>query len=134
MFSRLALERQAALRLTRLRSAAGDRFTQRRRPATGIPTGTRAAVEHTAPDGICTSVGALHRNASFPAGLMYGRNVTFKIARSHARALIPQVLELVRAGKLYPERVTTDLEKLDDAPRAIKRHVHGEATKTILVE
>jgi alcohol dehydrogenase len=102
--------------------------------ATGIPTGMRAAVEHTAPDGVCTSVGTLHRNASFPAGLMYGRNVTFKIARSHARALIPHVLELVTAGKLYPERVTTDLEKLDDAPAAIRRHIRGEATKTILVE
>jgi alcohol dehydrogenase len=102
--------------------------------ATAIPAGMRAAVEHTAPDGVCTSVGTLHRNASFPAGLMYGRNVTFKIGRSHARALIPHVLELVTAGKLHPERVTTDLEKLDDAPRAIKRHVHGEATKTILVE
>jgi alcohol dehydrogenase len=102
--------------------------------ATAIPSGMRAAVEHTAPDGICSSVGTLHRIARFPAGLMYGRNVTFKIARSHARALIPGVLELMTAGKLRPEQVTTDLADMDDAPRAIKRHVLGDATKTILVE
>src|SRR5205807_1456501 len=102
--------------------------------ATAVPSGMRAAVEHTAPDGICTSVGTLHRHARLPAGLMYGRNVTFHIGRSHARALIPGVLELVTAGKLRPEQVTTDLEKMDDAPKAIKRHVRGEATKTILVE
>jgi alcohol dehydrogenase len=102
--------------------------------ATGIPSGMRAAVEHTAPDGVCSSVGTLHRSARFPAGLMYGRNVTFRIARTHARALIPEVLELVNAGKLRPERVTTELEKIEDAPQAIKRHVFGEATKTILVE
>jgi alcohol dehydrogenase len=57
------------------------------------------------------------------------------VARSHARALIPRVLELVAAGRLHPELVTTHLAKLDDAPRAITDHVlRGEATKTILVE
>lgn len=102
--------------------------------ATAVPSGMRAAVQHTAPDGVCSSVGTLHRNARFPTALMYGRNVTLKIARSHARALIPGVLELMAAGKLRPEEVITDVAKMDDAPHAITRHVRGEATKTILVE
>jgi alcohol dehydrogenase len=76
----------------------------------------------------------LHRLAPIPAGLMFGRNVTLHIGRSHARALIPDVLALVSSGKLHPELVTTDLAPLDDAPRAITEHMHGDATKTILVE
>lgn len=102
--------------------------------ATASPSGIRAALEHTAPDGVCSSVGLLHRIAPIPAGLMFGRNVTLHIGRSHARALIPRVLELVSSGKLRPELVTTDLAPIDEAPRAIKAHLHGGATKTILVE
>jgi alcohol dehydrogenase len=102
--------------------------------ATASPSGIRTALEHTAPDGICSSVGMLHRVAPIPAALMFGRNVTLHIGRSHARALIPAVLELVASGRLRPELVTTDLAAIDDAPRAIKNHAQGEATKTILVE
>jgi alcohol dehydrogenase len=102
--------------------------------ATASPSGIRTALEHTAPDGVCSSVGMLHRVAPIPAGLMFGRNVTLHIGRSHARALIPDVLALVGSGRLRPELVTTDLAPIDDAPRAIKGHMHGDATKTILVE
>jgi hypothetical protein len=30
--------------------------------------------------------------------------------------------------------VTSDLASIDDAPRAIAEHMHGDATKTILVD
>jgi alcohol dehydrogenase len=102
--------------------------------ASAGPRGLREAIKHTAADGICSSAGAIHRNARIPSGMMFGRNVTVRIARSHARALIPHVLELMQAGKLEPQRVTTDLASIDDAPRAIRDHVLGECTKTILVE
>jgi alcohol dehydrogenase len=102
--------------------------------ATASPSGIRTALEHTAPDGVCSSVGMLHRVAPIPAALMFGRNVTLHIGRSHARALIPNVLELVSSGRLRPELVTSDLAPIDDAPRAIGEHMHGDATKTILVE
>ncbi len=101
---------------------------------TATASGMRASIEHTAPDGVCSSLGGLHRFARLPTGVMFGRNVTFKVARSHARALIPHVLELMGTGKLHPEHVTTELEKMDEAPRAIERHVRGDATKTILVQ
>jgi alcohol dehydrogenase len=65
---------------------------------------------------------------------MFGRNATFKIGRSHARSIIPRVLELMSAGTLRPELVTTELAGIDQAPRAIEAHVRGQATKTILVE
>jgi alcohol dehydrogenase len=87
-----------------------------------------------APDGVCSSVGMLHRVAAVPAALMFGRNVILHIGRSHARALIPPVLELVKSGRLRPELVTTDLAPIDDAPHAVENHIHGEATKTILVQ
>jgi alcohol dehydrogenase len=101
--------------------------------ASGSPSGLAAALNHTAPEGICSSAGSLHRTARIPAGLMFGRNVTCRIARSHARAVIPQVLELMQDSRLSPELVTTDVAPIDEAPRAIRRHVLGDATKTVLV-
>jgi alcohol dehydrogenase len=102
--------------------------------ATGSSPGMRAALEHTAPDGVCSSVGMMHRFARIPAGMMFGRNATLHVGRTHARALIPRVLELITVGDLRPELVTTELAPLDDAPAAINSHVHGQSTKTILVE
>jgi alcohol dehydrogenase len=101
---------------------------------TATPAGLGTALRHTAPDGICSSVGSLHRTTRIPTALMYGRNATVHMSRTHARTLIPEVLELVSQGTLQPERVTSDVASIDEAPRAIERHVLGEATKTILVE
>ena len=96
------------------------------------PAGLRFALELTAPDGLCSSSGTLHATARIPTLLMYGRNVTLKIARAHARALIPEVLALMTDGRLQPERVTTVIAGLDDAPRALTDHVRGAQTKTIV--
>ena len=65
---------------------------------------------------------------------MYGRNVTYHVGRTHARAMIPHVLDLMVAGSLRPGEVTTCLDGLDDAPRALREHALGAATKTILLE
>jgi len=100
---------------------------------TGSAAGLRTALSHVAPDGICSSAGGLHRSARIPTGLLYGRNATFHVSRTHARAVIPQVLALVAARRLAPERVTTHVADLDDAPRALREHVVGGATKTVLV-
>jgi alcohol dehydrogenase len=101
----------------------------------GSPRGLRAALGHTARDGVCSSAGGLHTSARIPTGVLYGRNVTYHVSRTHVRTLIPQVLDLMSEGRLHPERVTTHRAPLDDAPHAIKSHVlRGEATKTVLVE
>ena len=63
---------------------------------------------------------------------MYGRNATLHVGRTHARAVIPHVLELMREGRLRPELVTTLTAPLDDAPAALAAHVHSAQTKTIL--
>jgi alcohol dehydrogenase len=98
------------------------------------PRGLRAAVQSTAPDGICSCVGGLHPNVKLPFSTMYGRNVKLTISRCNARAVIPDVLELVRDGGLHPELVTETVAPIDDAPIAMSEHVRRPATKTIVAE
>jgi alcohol dehydrogenase len=98
----------------------------------GSARGLRTALSKTAPDGICSSAGGLHRTARIPAALMYGRNVTLQISRTHTRMHIPKVLDLIASGRLHPEDVTTNVAPLDDAPSALHHHVFGQDTKTIL--
>jgi alcohol dehydrogenase len=88
----------------------------------------------TAPDGICSSSGSLHRNARIPALLMYGRNMTLHVGRTHARALIPRVLELIRQADLRPLDVSTRVASIDEAPSVLAEHFRGGVIKTILTE
>jgi alcohol dehydrogenase len=94
--------------------------------------GLAAAIEHTAPDGVCTSSGSLHRTARLPILHAYAHNVTIRIARAHARALIPEVLALMGGGSFNPELVTTTLATLDDAPVVLHEHYATAAVKTVL--
>ena len=98
------------------------------------PKGTRLAVERTGPEGICSSAGGLHANVKLPISTMFGRNVTLRVSRSDARAIIPEVLDLMVAGKLHPEAVTTQLAPIDDAVSALELHMRGASTKTILID
>lgn len=100
----------------------------------GNPTGLRRALELATPDGICTSIGGFHVNAKIPYGLMFARNMTLKIGRSHARAEAPAVLDLIDTGRIAPERVNSTVGAIDDAPRAIRDHAEGNTIKTVLVE
>jgi alcohol dehydrogenase len=96
------------------------------------PTGMRLALALTAPDGVCSSSGSLHATTRIPTTLMYGRNATLTVARAHARAQIPAVLDLMVAGRLAPELVTTAVASLDDAEAALTAHLRGASTKTII--
>ncbi len=90
------------------------------------------ALSQTAPDGTCSSAGSLHRSASVPTLQMYVRNVTLHLGRTHARGLMPEVLELMRAGRLHPERVTSTVASLDEAPGVLREHFLGGGIKTVL--
>jgi alcohol dehydrogenase len=92
----------------------------------------RRALASTAPDGVCTSSGSLHRGARIPTLQMYARNVTLHFGRTHARALIPDVLELLASGRLDPRRVISDVAPLEDAPRVLAEHFRGGGVKTVL--
>jgi alcohol dehydrogenase len=90
------------------------------------------ALASTAPDGICSSAGSLHRSARVPVLLMYGRNVTLHVGRTHARALMPKVLELMLRGDLRPETVITCQAPIDEAPSVLREHFLGGGVKTVL--
>lgn len=130
--------RDHAERLELTASAPGDLDRRLRAPlvvdASATAGGLRWSIARTAPDGICTSLGTLHAHARLPTALMYCRNITYHIARTHARSVIPKVLQLMTDEGLRPEAVTTHVESIDNAPTAITRHALGDATKTILLE
>jgi alcohol dehydrogenase len=100
----------------------------------GESRGLGAALRLTGEDGVCTSAGGLHARARIPTGLMFGRNVTYHVGRTHARSVIPHVLALMADGSLRPELVTSRVGRLDDAPRELRAHTLGDETKTVLTE
>jgi alcohol dehydrogenase len=99
---------------------------------TASPRGLRAALALTGPDGVCSSAGGLHHSGRIPLLRPYIRNLTLHIGRTHARAVIPQVLRLVTDGTLHPEAVTTQVAPLREAPSALDQHCRAGAVKTIL--
>ena len=90
------------------------------------------ALACTAPDGVCSSSGSLHRSARVPVLKMYARNMTLHVGRTHARALIPQVLELLLDGRLHPESLVSTLAPIDDAPAALREHFLQRGVKAVL--
>jgi alcohol dehydrogenase len=99
---------------------------------TGSVKGLTRSLDATAPDGICTSAGGLHNSGRLPLLQCYIRNVSIHIGRSHARNVIPDVLDLMTSGRLHPEAVTTNVAPIDEAPAALQEHRSGGAIKTIL--
>jgi alcohol dehydrogenase len=96
--------------------------------------GLRTALACTGPDGTCSSSGGLHRHARIPFLQMYVRNATLHVGRTHVRALIPAVLDLMSDASLRPETVTTTVAALDDAPRVLREHLRNAGSvKTVLV-
>jgi alcohol dehydrogenase len=90
------------------------------------------ALACTAADGVCSSSGSFHRSARIPALRMYTRNVALHFGRTHARALMPEVLELLASGRLDARAVVSNVASFEDAPAAIAEHVRGEGIKTVL--
>ena len=71
---------------------------------------------------------------SFPMGLALGQNLTFRIGLCIVQATWPELLPLVEAGRLLPERVITDHTPLADGAEAYARfHAReGGVMKTVL--
>ncbi len=100
--------------------------------ASASAAGLRLALDRTAPDGTCSSIGGLYKHVKLPLSVMYGRNASLHVSRTHARAFIPAILELMVSGKLAPELVTTLTAPMDDAPAALGEHMRGASVKTVL--
>jgi alcohol dehydrogenase len=90
------------------------------------------ALAKTAPDGVCSSAGSLHRAAKVPIATSYVRKVTLHVGRTSARPLMPAVLELMREGRFQPERVISTLASLEEAPRVLREHFLAGGTKAVL--
>ncbi|HEY2632472.1 MAG TPA: alcohol dehydrogenase catalytic domain-containing protein [Solirubrobacteraceae bacterium] len=92
------------------------------------------ALGATAADGVCSSSGGLHLHTRIPLLQMYIRNATLHLGRTHVRALIPAVLELMTDRGLRPELVTTRVDTLDEAPLVLREHLlDGSSVKTVLL-
>jgi alcohol dehydrogenase len=116
--------------------ALHPRELRRRRPAplvADVNSNEGFALANTAPDGICSSSGGLHRSASIPMLRMYVRNAAFYVGRTHVRALMPEVLALMVDGRLRPESIPMNVASLEDATSVLREHfTSGEGVKTVL--
>ncbi len=82
------------------------------------PSVLAATLRATWPDGVCTDTGIYYQGAvKMPLLPMYTRGVRFVTGRVNARAVIPQILELLTAScDLAP--VVERVVRWDDAPSA----------------
>jgi threonine dehydrogenase-like Zn-dependent dehydrogenase len=96
----------------------------------GDVAGLRSALRSTEPEGSCTSTAIYFApETALPLLEMYTRGVEFRTGRVNARAAIPHVLDLVEAGRLHPELVTSATVQWDDAPTALA----DLSAKTVIV-
>jgi threonine dehydrogenase-like Zn-dependent dehydrogenase len=84
------------------------------------PTGLACALRSTEPGGHCTSI-SIYFGGPVPVPMleMYMKGITFTTGRVHSRAVLPAVLELIAAGRIAPERVTTETASWRDAAEAV---------------
>jgi alcohol dehydrogenase len=87
--------------------------------ASGDPEGLACALRSVEPYGVCTSVAIYFADTPLPLLEMYTRGVRFSTGRVNARAIIPDILALVRTGALHPELVNSAIVPWADAPEAI---------------
>ena len=86
----------------------------------GETAGLQSAIRSTEPEGTCTAT-AIYFSPETPLPLldMYTRGITFRTGRVNARAVIPDVLAAVAAGRLRPELVTAAIVTWDEADTAL---------------
>jgi alcohol dehydrogenase len=87
--------------------------------ATVTPEGLVATLRLTERGGRCTSLGQVAPEGSLPLFDLYTRGVHLHIGRAMARPAIPAILDLVAAGRLRPQLVTSAIVGWDDAPEAL---------------
>ena len=97
--------------------------------ATSRSTGLRHAVRALAPGGVCTPVGYyLATGTRVPLMHMYATDATLRLGVSHARAILPSLLDFLNRTGFPAERVTTRTAAWDEAPDAY----NSRTTKLVL--
>ena len=86
---------------------------------TATPGGLLATLRLTDWGGRCTSIGQLEPEAPLPLFELFTRGVHLHIGRAMARPVMPAILDLVAAGRLRPQLVTSATVTWDDAPEAL---------------
>jgi alcohol dehydrogenase len=79
----------------------------------------RCALNSTAFDGVCTNVAVLFEDPALPLFQMYSRCCTLYTGRAHVRPVIPEILDLVAAGRFDPSIVTSQVVDWSDAAEAL---------------
>jgi alcohol dehydrogenase len=98
--------------------------------ASGAHAGLHAALRSTEPGGVCTSIGIYYEPLTpVPLLEMYTTGVTLVTGRAMARATMPAVLDLIAAGDLHPDRVTSNVVSWEQAAEAV-----GEAQTKLVIE
>ena len=88
--------------------------------ASADPAGLASALRSVAPGGVCTSVGIYYMETTpVPLLEMFARGVRFYTGRVNARRDIPPILDLVQAGRIHPEQITSEIVEWDDAAKAL---------------
>lgn len=88
--------------------------------ASGTEDGLAFAIRCTAYEGLCqASYGGFAERRPTPLKDMYGRNITLKLGRVHARAHMGATLDLMRKGCLCPEHVISRRATFDEAAEAM---------------
>jgi threonine dehydrogenase-like Zn-dependent dehydrogenase len=87
--------------------------------ASSSAAGLRYALRSLDAGGVCTAVGFYFaKRTGLPLMQMYANSSTLCVGVSHARAVIPQVIDLVASGTFDPLAVATVIADWDDAPQA----------------
>jgi threonine dehydrogenase-like Zn-dependent dehydrogenase len=87
--------------------------------ATTSSEGLVATLSLTEWGGHCTSIGQLEPEGRLPLFELFTRGVHLHIGRAMARPAIPAILDLVAAGRLRPQLVTSATVSWEDAPQAL---------------
>jgi threonine dehydrogenase-like Zn-dependent dehydrogenase len=95
----------------------------------GEAAGLHSAVRSTEPEGTCTSTAIYFADTPLPLLDMYTRGITFRTGRVNARAVIPEVLDLITGGRLRPELVTSAVIPWEEADTALTQLV----AKTVVI-
>lgn len=83
------------------------------------PAGLVCALRSLTPEGVCTSVSIYFEDVALPLLHMYTRGVRFFTGRVNSRATLPYVLDLVQAGRLRPDVVTSEVVGWDNMAGAL---------------
>src|ERR1700722_1688439 len=87
--------------------------------ASSTAAGLRYALRSLSPGGVCTTVGFYFAACTgLPLMQMYANSTTLHVGVSHARANLPQLIDLVERDEFDPLKVATLIADWDDAPDA----------------